>query len=196
MSRRAAARAVLRPLLSALLAASTVVACGVPAEDTPRAVEAPPGPFPSPATVDGPATVGPITVTLCFVRDDRLVPVERRVGRALDAHAQLRDLLAGPSVGERDSGLTSALPGAIDAGVVGVADGEARVRVDGTGDDTGRSDEVLAFGQIVCTLAARDDVDAVAFLRDGHPLGVPRADGSLSAQPLTPADYAALTVTR
>ncbi|MDI5938660.1 MULTISPECIES: GerMN domain-containing protein [Micromonospora] len=191
MSRRAA-----RALLSALVVACTVAACGVPAEDTPRAVEAPPGPFPSPATVDGPATVGPVTVTLCFVRDDRLVPVDRRVGRPLDAEDQLRDLLAGPSAVERDSGLTSALPGAIGAGVVGVADGQARVRVDGTGDDTGRSDEVLAFGQIVCTLAARDDVDAVAFLRDGRPLGVPRADGSLSAQPLTPADYAALTATR
>ncbi|SCF08621.1 Sporulation and spore germination [Micromonospora haikouensis] len=191
MSRRAA-----RALLSALVVACTVAACGVPAEDTPRAVEAPPGPFPSPATVDGPATVGPVTVTLCFVRDDRLVPVDRRVGRPLDAEDQLRDLLAGPSAVERDSGLTSALPGAIGAGVVGVADGQARVRVDGTGDDTGRSDEVLAFGQIVCTLAARDDVDAVAFLRDGRPLGVPRADGSLSAQPLTPADYAALTAIR
>ncbi|MFG1799853.1 GerMN domain-containing protein [Micromonospora carbonacea] len=192
MSRRFAARA----LLAALVAACTVAGCGVPAEDTPRAVEAPPGPFPSPATVDGPATVGPVTVTLCFVQDDRLVPVDRRVSRSLDAEAQLRDLLAGPSAVERDSGLTSALPGAIGAAVVGVADGQARVRVDGTGDDAGRSDEVLAFGQIVCTLAARDDVDAVAFLRDGHPLGVPRADGSLSVQPLTPADYAALTVIR
>ncbi|MFC8850218.1 MULTISPECIES: GerMN domain-containing protein [unclassified Micromonospora] len=193
MSRRAAARAV---LLLALAAACPVAACGVPAEDTPRVVEAPPGPFPSPATVDGPAPAGPVTVTLCFVRDDRLVPVDRRVGRAPDADAQLRDLLAGPSAAERDSGLTSALPGAMSAGVVGVADGQARVRVDGTGDDTGRSDEVLAFGQIVCTLAARDDVDAVAFLRDGRPLGVPRGDGSLSAQPLTPTDYAALAVIR
>ncbi|MFF3865866.1 GerMN domain-containing protein [Micromonospora sp. NPDC001898] len=189
-ARRVVAPAVLAGLL--VLAS----ACGVPAEDRPRAVEIPPGPFPSPATAGSTAPTGRVTETLCFVRDDRLVPVSRRVDRAPDVDAQLRDLLGGPTVVERDAGLTSALPGAMSAVVADVAGGQARVTVGQTGDETGRSDEVLAFGQIVCTLDARDDVTTVSFLRDGRPLGVPRADGSLSAQPLTAADYTALTAVR
>ncbi|MBM0224706.1 hypothetical protein JNW87_03160 [Micromonospora sp. ATA51] len=43
-------------------------------------------------------------------------------------------------------------------------------------------------------MVARDDIDTVAFTRRGQPLGVPRADGSLSEQPLTAAEYTALTV--
>ncbi|WP_320068518.1 GerMN domain-containing protein [Micromonospora sp. RTGN7] len=189
-ARRVVAPAVLAGLL--VLASG----CGVPAEDRPRVVEVPPGPFPSPATAGSTAPNGRVTETLCFVRDDRLVPVPRRVNHAPDVDAQLRDLLAGPTAVERDAGLSSALPGAMSAVVADVAGGQARVTVGQTGDETGRSDEVLAFGQIVCTLDARDDVTTVSFLRDGRPLGVPRADGSLSAAPLTAADYTALTATR
>ncbi|WP_117669157.1 GerMN domain-containing protein [Micromonospora sp. MW-13] len=189
-----ARRGVVPALLAGLLVLAS--ACGVPAEDRPRAVEVPPGPFPSPATAGSTAPTGRVTQTLCFVRDDRLVPVLRRVDRAPGADAQLRDLLAGPTAVERDVGLTSALPGAMSAAVADVVGGLARVTVGQTGDDTGRSDEVLAFGQIVCTLAARDDVTTVSFLRGGRPLGVPRADGSLSAQPLTAADYLSLTAVR
>lgn len=114
-ARRVVAPAVLAGLL--VLAS----ACGVPAEDRPRVVEVPPGPFPSPATAGSTAPTGRVTETLCFVRDDRLVPVPRRVDPAPDADAQLRDLLAGPITVERDAGLTSALPGAMSAVVADVA---------------------------------------------------------------------------
>ncbi|MFF5072808.1 GerMN domain-containing protein [Micromonospora olivasterospora] len=180
--------------LAALLTA--VAACGVGTEAAPRVVEAPPGPFPSPTTVDLPPAAGRVTETLCFVRDDRLVPVARRVVAAPTADAQLRHLLAGPTAGERAAGLTSALAGVTGAGVTGVVAGEARVTVAGAGDDNARSDELIAFGQIVCTLTARDDVTAVSFLRGGRPLGVPRADGALSPRPLTADDYTALLAGR
>lgn len=68
----------------------------------------------------------------------------------------------------------------------------AHVVVDVPDDGAGRSDEILAFGQIVCALTSRDDVTTVAFLREGKSLGVPRADGSLPDQPLVRADYAPL----
>ncbi|MDH6463718.1 hypothetical protein M2302_003915 [Micromonospora sp. A200] len=78
-----------------------------------------------------------------------------------------------------------------DASVM-LAGSQAQVAVNEAADDAGRSDEVLAYGQIVCTLTSRHEVTTVAFLRDGAPLGVPRADGSLAVQPLTRADYAPL----
>jgi spore germination protein GerM len=133
---------------------------------------------------------------LCLVRDDRLVPVERRVDGTPTVDAQLQHLLAGPTAAERDSGLSTALPGAVAVAAARPRGTEVEVDVGETGDETGRSDEVLAFGQIVCTLTARSDVDTVAFRRDGAPLGVPRADGALSRRPLTAADYAGLIAPR
>ncbi|TDB80565.1 GerMN domain-containing protein [Micromonospora sp. KC721] len=180
------------PLVLAVLLAG----CGIPTDAAPRTVQPPPGPFQNPAPADTPAVAGPAVETLCLVRDDRIVPVIRRVNRPPTVDDQLRDLLAGPIWTERDSGLTSALAGAVTTASATVHSRQAQVAVEAPDDDTGRSDEVLAFGQIVCTLTSRDDITTVAFLRDGKPLGVPRADGSLTEQPLARADYASLIALR
>ena len=181
------ARAAVAVLLTVLLAG-----CGVPTDDRPRAVEVPPGPFPTPGTATS-APAGRFDEVLCFVRDDRLVPVVRRLDASPTVEQHLEHLLAGPNQAERDNGLTTALPGAITVAGVHLAGTRADVDVPEAGEETGRSDEILAFGQIVCTLTARSEVDSVSFLRGGQPLGVPRADGSLSQAPLTAGDYAGLT---
>ncbi|MFG1891581.1 GerMN domain-containing protein [Micromonospora sp. NPDC049051] len=184
----------------ALLVLGLLGGCGVSVEDTPRVVAPPPGPFPSPGVVvstpSPTLTAGRATEILCFVRDDRLVRVERRVDGTPTVDAQLQHLLAGPTAAERDTGLTTALPGAVPVAVARPRGTEVDVDLGGAGDETGRSDEVLAFGQIVCTLTARSDVDTVGFFRGGAPLGVPRADGSLSRRPLAADDYAGLVAPR
>ncbi|GIJ23653.1 hypothetical protein Vlu01_42770 [Micromonospora lutea] len=186
-----------RALAATAVVAATVLlllgACGVPAEDKPRPVTPPPVPFPSTASAAPTvAETGAVTEMLYFASDDRLVPVIRRVDQVSAVDAQLRGLLAGPTPAERDDGLTSALPGAFTSAVVELVDGVAQVTVVLTAVDTGRSDGRLAYGQIVCTLSARTDVNAVLFLEGGAPLSVPRADGSLSSGPLTAGDYAVL----
>ncbi|MBQ0902551.1 GerMN domain-containing protein [Micromonospora sp. U21] len=178
--------------LAPLALAALLTGCGVPTDDSPRTVQPPWGPFHSAAPADTTAPAGRADETLCLVRDNRIVPVVRHVDRPPTVEDQLRHLLAGPGTAERDSDLTSALPGAVNAAGATVTGTQAHVAVDEPGDDAGRSDEVLAFGQIVCTLTSRDDVTTVVFLRDGRPLAVPRADGSLSEQPLTRADYVPL----
>lgn len=70
--------------------------------------------------------------------------------------------------------------------------GQASVQVVKPDEGTARSDEILAYGQIVCTLTGRFDVSAVSFTRDGKPLEVPRADGTLTSEPLRGSDYAGL----
>ncbi|MEH1101558.1 GerMN domain-containing protein [Micromonospora sp. CPCC 205561] len=184
----------------ALVVLGLLAGCGVPTEGAPRAVAPPPGPFPTSGTVAATQTPtlnpGRATQVLCFVRDDRLVRVERRVDGTPTVDAQLQHLLAGPTAGERDAGITTALPGAVEVAVARPRGTEVDVDLGGAGDETGRSDEVLAFGQIVCTLTARSDVDTVAFLRGGARLGVPRADGSLTQAPLAADDYANLIVGR
>ncbi|MFI6784682.1 GerMN domain-containing protein [Micromonospora sp. NPDC050276] len=182
--------------LVVLALAALLTSCSIPTDDAPRVVQAPQGPFQSSAPADTSPPVGPAAETLCFVRDNRIISFIRRVDRPPTIEDQLRHLLAGPTAAERYTDLTSALPGAVNAAGVTVTGAQARIVVDKPGDDAGRSDEVLAFGQIVCTLTSRDDVTTVTFSRDGRPLRVPRADGSLSEQPLTRADYATLITPR
>lgn len=185
---------------TALVAVSGLLAlagCGVSGERHPREVTPPQGPFPA-LSSPAPAVTetGALIERLCYVRDGTLVVVDRRVRTPGAPREQIKLLLDGPIDAERDAGLSSTLTGVNVVTDVRVAGGEATVEVGERPAGTGRNDEVLAFGQIVCTLVSRPDVDRVTFVQDGARLGVPRADGSLSTGPLTAADYAAMTSPR
>ncbi|MDG4824934.1 GerMN domain-containing protein [Asanoa sp. WMMD1127] len=166
--------------------------CGVAAEKTPRQIEAPPGPFPTyAAATPAPPGAADAVERLCFVRDARLVAVTRRTTTVPTLAEQFTHLLAGPTDAERDQALTTALTG---SPTVSRTAGSTLVTVEVTADGVGagRSDEAVAYGQIVCTLAGRTDVSGVVFTRDGQRRGVPRGDGSLSEGPLTTEDYRAI----
>jgi sporulation and spore germination protein len=130
--------------------------CGVPSEPTAREVEPPRGPYRAP-TSGPPAAPEPGTVpeTLYFIRDNTLVPVERQVRTEPTLDTLVRHLLAGPSDSERDSGLTSALLGADIIAGVHADDGEVVVELSAALEGTGRTDEILALAQVVCTLSAQ-----------------------------------------
>lgn len=188
----AARRAPLLVFLALVLSGG----CGVPTEDSPRAVT-PSGGFRavSPGATTPTSRPGPFTETLYMVRDGKLVPVTRSATEAPPIGDQLSALLAGPTETEREADNTSALTGLAVNPQVRLNAGEARVDMGSQPQDAGRNDQILAYGQIVCTLVSRPDVDAVAFYQDGYRLGVPRADGSLVQGTLTCTDYASL-VTR
>lgn len=177
-----------------LLAVAALAGCGVPTESSPRPLE-PSVRVGSPDTPTAAVSLPPGAAVekLYLVRGNQLVGVERRVDSPPALDRQLSDLLSGPTEQERDSGFGSALAGTDLVLGAELRSGTAIVTV---GDTTIRNDEVLAYGQIVCTLAARDDVDEVRFVQDGQPLEVPRGDGSLTADPLTAADYSTLIAIR
>jgi hypothetical protein len=174
-------------LMITVLALALTGACGIPTDGAPRTVQAPPGqhPFRSPTA----AAVQPGTVAepLCFVRGDELVRTFRHINDAPTVYTQVAHLLAGPNDTERAAGLTTTLTGTTVASIR-LTGTQVTVEL-ATVEDASRSDEVLAYGQLVCTITARPDVTGVTFTRDGQRLGVPRADGSLSQGPLTAADY-------
>ncbi|WP_328347660.1 GerMN domain-containing protein [Micromonospora sp. NBC_00421] len=177
-------------MLLPVVAVLVVAGCGVPVDERPRAVEPPFGPPAAPAASSAPGRVGQ---AFCLVRDGRLARTVRQVDAVGGVDGQLRRLLAGPTRAERAAGFGTALPGAVHVLGARLVDGRAQVEVEPLGEESGRSDEVLAYGQIVCTLDGRSDVSGVSFLLRGRPLEVPRADGSLSSGPLTAADYPAVT---
>jgi len=184
------------PLLAAALTLLTAVAagCGVPTERTPRPITV--GGRQSATAVVQTASPAPgVPVELLYlVRDAGLVAVRRPAERMPAIDEQLHHLLAGPTDAERNSGYTSALTGITVTGMVEIRGGDATVEIGNRSDGAGRSDEVLAYGQIVCTLTSRADVDTVSFLHDGQPLRVPRGDASLAYGRLTGADYADLVL--
>ena len=176
-----------------MLAAAAVVllgGCGVRAQSEPHGVDLPRHPLTTPgagATVP----VGEVAQVVCLVRDGRLVQTVRRTPTYPGVQAQLDSLVAGPTQAERTAGLGSALSSVALIGRL-LAGAEATVEVPDVEEGNARNDEILAYGQIVCTLTARDDVGAVVFTRGGQPLDVPRSDGTLTGGPLRSSDYADL----
>ena len=179
-----------RLLLPAVLLVCLVAGCGVPVDGGPRDLGRA-----SPSTgASGPAPngFGDAVERLYLVKDGVLVRTVRRVPTPPTPEQLLRALLAGPTGDEQQDGLTSALS-TMRVGALTLAQRRASVAIGQPQDPGARSDEVLAYGQIVCSLTSLGaEVGTVSFTSGGQPLGVPRGDGSLSTAPLTIADYASL----
>lgn len=165
-------------------------ACGVPVDDAPRDLDRPRPASGSHRPVPG--GLGSAVERLYLVRDGALVRTVRRVQVAPTPQRMLDDLLAGPTTAELRDGLTSALS-TMRVDSMTVVQRRATVTISHPLGEAARSDEILAYGQIVCTLTSQGaEIGTVSFATAGRPLGVPRGDGSLSSQPLTIADYAGL----
>ncbi|MET8147867.1 GerMN domain-containing protein [Actinoplanes sp. NPDC049668] len=179
-----------RSLLALVAVCLSAGACGVPADQTPRDLDRPrPA---SGSNTPAPDGFGTAIERLYLIRDGSLARTLRRVPAPPTPQQMLTDLLAGPTTAEQQDGLSSALSTMRINGMT-VNQRRATVAINEPPDQAARSDEILAYGQIVCTLTSQGaDVGTVSFTSAGRPLGVPRGDGSLSTQPLTIADYASL----
>ena len=174
----------------ALLAVLLVAGCGVPVDRAPRELGGSRVAYGSAAPA--PDRFGPAVERLYLVRDGKLVRVVRRTPAARTPDEMVRDLVAGPTRDEQRDGLTSALA-QMRVGATTVSQRRAAVEIGAPPVPGARSDEALAYAQIVCTLTSQGaEVGTVSFTRDGATLAVPRGDGSLSPAPLTIADYADL----
>jgi spore germination protein GerM len=182
------AAAVVTVSVTALMAG-----CGVSIQQAPHPVEIP-GLAGTPVSGPTQTPQGSVTETLYLVKDGHLMAVGRSVPQQPSPSQHLSDLLAGPAVTEQQQGLSSALAGTDLRLAVQVRDGQATVELATSLEGTGRTDDILAFAQIVCTLDSREDVETVSFTRAGEPVEVPRADGALTSQPLTSGDYANLVI--
>lgn len=175
---------------AALVAVLGTAGCGVPVDGTPRDLDQPQIAYGSDAPA--PQRFGPAVERLYLVRDGKLVRVLRRVPAARTPTQMVQDLVDGPTQDEQKDGLTSALS-TMRVGATTVVQRRAAVEIAAPVVPGARSDEILAYAQIVCTLTSQGaEVGTVSFTRDGQPLAVPRGDGVLSTGPLTIADYADL----
>jgi spore germination protein GerM len=195
------ARGARRPaaaLAALLLAASALGACGIPADDGPRAIS--PDSVPADDETTAPADDGQtLRASLFFTRfdGDRNVLVE--AARDVPAGGSsstptpatvLDELLAGPQDTDEPGNLVTSIPADTslasppvlrsDILSVNLNAGIAGVQADGAR---------LAYGQMVCTATALVEVTSVRFTVEGHRLDPPTGEGESSDTPLTCNDY-------
>jgi spore germination protein GerM len=144
-----------------------------------------------------PTTSGPgqVSVIVNFVRKDRLVRSVREVpnGSAQERlTAIVAALVAGPTERERASGVPSALPAGLQLSVAALRGDRAVIGLTGETDGSSSAENVLAVGQIVLSATAVPTIEEVTFEREGVPVEALLADGALTMNPLTAADYATL----
>ena len=184
--------------LGLLLAA----ACGVPADDKPRAIscEQIPGQAGAAGDATGNAETKPARLYFTQLAGDRnlLVPVKVPVpiGSAPELgpppRAVLETLLSGIPGGEDDvkKFTTNIPPKTALAGPLQIdSAGTLTIDLNEAIFDVGSTASRLAFGQIVCTADALPGVNAVRFEVEGRARRVPMGDGEASSEPLTCDSY-------
>jgi hypothetical protein len=130
------------------------------------------------------------TATVCFVSGAALAPLPV----ALAPPIRLDDVVA--ALGEPPEIDGATLRTAVaDPPIVREVDlrgGIARVDLLPAVSNLGGDDQLLAVAQLVCSLTARPGVGQISFTLGGAPVDVPRGDGSLTSDPVSRDDYAAL----
>lgn len=134
------------------------------------------------------------TPSVFFVRDGRLVEAARILpSDPASAEGVVHLLLQGPTEGEMDRGFETAIPPNVRLQQVHVFDGVAEVDMSAEFQSPAAPDEVLLrVAQVVWTLVALSNVDAVRFTIDGVPQAVVTDGGDVEDRPVTAPDYASV----
>jgi hypothetical protein len=172
-------------------------ACGVATDDGPRVLPRGDVPFellaPSTTTVNSTTPVAVTTeVPVYLVGANRLVVVRRLVESPPSLFRAIESLLAGPTAEEASAGLRSAVTNQTRLLSVRVQSGVATIDLSGDFAGIGGQEQILALAQLVYTATAAQGVLGVRLSLDSKAVEVPRGDGTLTQEPLGPADYAGL----
>lgn len=184
---------------AAIVTVLVLTGCSIHSESAPRLLDPSAAPFREIGQSPTPLPTGVARALVYLIRDGQLVAVVRRVPAPAAAGDVLAALLGGPNSRESDAGLTTSVLSDLTLGTqpTPATGSPARETVyvnlpTSSGTDSGRSDEVLEYAQVVLTLTSLPAISSVVFLRDGQALDVPRADGSLAHGPLSRGDYITL----
>lgn len=187
--RRASVAAGLAAGLSLLLAA-----CGVGLNASPNVVAKKDVPYgllrPSPPTSVS-STPGQYA-TIYLDGPGRLVAVARDLTPPVTIARVLRALADGPTSAEAAEGFKSPLSTAAPLSVVHSTSTTVVVGIATSFTSLAEQDQAVAVAQLVFTLTVFPGIESVEIRIDGKRAKVPTASGTLSAGPLTRADYATL----
>jgi len=180
-----------RGAVVAVIACVVVVSCGVPKQSTAtriRAKQVPFGLLDRNAGAAASDTAGD-AASVYFAKSGRLVAVARRLASSAPPQELLNLLRRGPTKGEVEAGLRSALPNQNLARVSSVTAGTATVDLRSEFSVLPSADQFLALAQLVFTLTSRPGVGQVRFTLGGRATDVPLSDGSLVRRRVSRDDY-------
>jgi spore germination protein GerM len=196
---RARRTAGFRLVAAAFGAALTLAACGVPTDGSPHAIANDDLPLAlrtdASTTTSAPASEQDL-VAVYWIRGDNLVRAVDTVAAPATLDSTLDLLQRGPTDVQTRRGDRSALSGTELIRAATTNGTTAVIDLDPSFTDTPQSDQILALGQLVLTATDRPNIANVRFTVDGTRTQVPRADGTLTTQPLRAADYRALVAGR
>lgn len=187
-----------RLLLAALvvgLAAVTIGACGVRNQSSAQPVGADDVPFQlldENTGVEPDGQTGDEDAFVYLARGGGLISTVRALGPPVTLTDLLGALRRGPTEVEAAAGIRTALPEQQAASSVRRAGGLATVELTSAFIELPTGDQVLALAQIVYTFTGRPGVGQVQFAVGGEPAEIPRPDGTLTSNPVSRDDYAAL----
>jgi spore germination protein GerM len=141
-----------------------------------------------------PATATKTRFEVYFVRDEKLVAVQRTVDYTPGvAKAAIGSLLAGPTPSEQGAGLVSAVPAGVRLNGVSIKDKVAVVDVSsGFGSGGGSLSMHLRLGQVVYTMTQFPTVDRVELRLDGQKVTALGGEGLLIQKALSRTEWANL----
>jgi sporulation and spore germination protein/immunoglobulin-like protein involved in spore germination len=145
----------------------------------------------TPATEPTGSVPTSVSLEVWFLRGEQLVR-ERRSHQKTPfvATAAMRDLLAGPSPAELESGLGSAIPAGTRLLGISIKKGVATVDLTSEYQSGGGSLSMQArLGQVVYTLTQFSTVRGVRFHLDGSPVNVFSGEGIVLDHPVGRKDY-------
>ncbi len=182
--------------LTVIVAFMTAGGCGVPGQTHPTQLDNNDVHIATPATTTSlPPGTRTRHVELCLLSDDHLIAVPTELPTPLSASRTLQALVDASRTG-LPTGTRSALNGPNLVTANTTTRGVAHIELNAAFTQTPAADQILAVAQIVCTLTSLPGIGQVQFTRDGNPIDIPRADSSLTNQPVTRADYKPLLPTK
>ncbi|MCB1271927.1 MAG: GerMN domain-containing protein [Microthrixaceae bacterium] len=164
---RSARRLRLRTAAVACLVALAAAACGIGADEEPRALPV----TTTTTTVPTTEPTGDEEARLYMVKASALVPIIRRLP-ARTPRDVLNSLLVPPSGGE-GQGLSSSIPSATRLlDITGPDDGLVEIDLSEDFEDVQGEARVLALGQIVMSETLLPGVERLSFAVEGEPLSI------------------------
>lgn len=178
---------------AALLVGALLVACGIPTESSPRALN-----DPNTTTTEAPAVVGNAARAVLYLSrgraDEELVDVVRGLDSAPSPTTVLEALLQAPNEAEAERQLTTLIPA--DTTLVSAQlDEETDLLTVEFSEEQWQSlsgdTATGAYAQVVLTVTRLDGISSVQFVLDGEVITAPTPEGNLK-DVVTAADYRAL----
>jgi outer membrane murein-binding lipoprotein Lpp len=138
-----------------------------------------------PGTTTGPTTPAMSSVAVYLLRAGKVAPVRRTIEAApAAARAALTSLLDGPTDGEREAGLVTAIPGATVLRDLSLSDGVATIDLGGAfGGRAATTALKERVAQVVATLTRFPTIRRVAFRLDGEPVTTIGGEGGVRVSP-------------